>query len=71
MNYQDLINPTTLFCDIEEVKEFVKIDCSITDLECFLDACEKEELYEYCVIIKREIDDRFNQNRTGNRSKDT
>jgi hypothetical protein len=65
MDYLNIINPKKLFKSESEVHQFIKIDCTIKDLECFLDACEEQELYEYCVIIKREIDDRLNQNRTG------
>jgi hypothetical protein len=35
--------------------DFVDVDCSKEDLECFLAACEEEELYTYCHVIHEKL----------------
>lgn len=56
--YRELISPQNLFSDIEEVENFCKIreDGWREGLYKFLEICEFLELYEYCGIIKREIE---------------
>ena len=53
--YNELINPINLFKSIKELKEFINIPCTKEDLKCMLQICEKEELYEYCVLIQNKI----------------
>ena len=50
-----LISPSHLFKNIEEAKEFLEISATVRDLECFLEVCEQEELYEYCGMIQKKI----------------
>ena len=57
--YKELINPKILFSSIEEVKEFLNIECTKEDLLCFLELCEKEECYEYCTLIVNKINLKF------------
>lgn len=50
-----LISPSHLFKSLEEAKEFLEISATVRDLECFLEVCEQEELYEYCGMIQKKI----------------
>ena len=50
-----LISPSHLFKSLEEAKEFLEISATVRDLECFLEVCEQEELYEYCGMIQNHI----------------
>ena len=53
--YYELINPSNLFLNTNEVEEFI-CDCENTkELEAFLSICESEELYDYCKIISNKI----------------
>lgn len=52
---KQLLSPSNLFKSIEEVKDFLEISATVKDLQCFLDVCEEEELYEYCLIINNKI----------------
>ena len=57
ISYRDIISPSNLFSSKEEVTNFLNIESSVKDLECFLKACEEEELYEYCSLIKNKINE--------------
>jgi len=57
---KQLISPSHLFKNIEEAKEFLEISATVRDLECFLEVCEEEELYEYCSIINDKINEKTN-----------
>ena len=61
-NYYDLISPSLLFKNDKEVKNFLEEECTVEDLQCFLQACEKEELYEYCSIIVKKINEKLQRN---------
>lgn len=54
--YQQIINPSNLFNNIDEVRDFISFTDNIVELEAFLEECKKEELYEYCIVIKNKID---------------
>lgn len=58
--YKKLIDPTTLFKDENEVKEFLKLDSTIEDLISFLDDCEEKEQYKYCQLIADKIKEKQN-----------
>lgn len=55
--YLQIVNPVNLVSHFRTKEEFDKwIDIGTKkDLECALKAFEKEELYEYCEIIKNKI----------------
>lgn len=57
--YQTLIFPPNLFYNLEEFKEFIKIRETGWEvgLKNLLKLCEQFELYEYCVILKKELDE--------------
>lgn len=61
--YLELIDPQELiknFNTEEEFTKFLKIDSSgnhIKDLECTLEVFKKEELYEYCILIKSVLEE--------------
>lgn len=57
IQYEDFIDPQNLikhFSDENEFREWCKKG-TIQDLKCTLEAFEKAELYEICLIIKDEI----------------
>lgn len=58
IEYQTLIFPPNLFHSIEEFTEFIKIkeDGWKQGLMNLLKVCEDNELYEYCAVIKIELD---------------
>jgi hypothetical protein len=58
LQYQTLIFPPNLFYTLEEFEKFIKIreEGWYEGLLAVLKVCEKHELYEYCAIIKRELD---------------
>jgi hypothetical protein len=58
LEYKTLIFPPNLFYDIYEFKQFVQIkeDGWREGLLNLLKICEYDELYEYCAIIKEELD---------------
>lgn len=55
--YLQIVNPINLVSHFKTQKEFENwLDIGTKkDLECALKAFEKEELYEYCEIIKNKI----------------
>ena len=58
LEYQTLLFPPNLLYSLEEFKEFVKMrevrwKQGLLNL---LKVCEDKELYEYCTIIKKELD---------------
>ncbi len=64
--YYDLINPKDFFLDILDLKEFISVapvkslkenENMIKALDSLLQVCEKEELYEYCILVKNKIDE--------------
>lgn len=57
-SYKSLISPSNLFSSKEEVIDFLNIESTIEDLEEFLKACEEEELYEYCSLIRDKINEK-------------
>lgn len=57
---KQLLSPSNLFKSIEEVKDFLEISATVKDLQCFLDVCIDEELYEYCSIINNKINEKAN-----------
>lgn len=59
LEYEELINPKNLFTCVEEVVEFLKLPASVSELEAFLYRCEREELYEYCQLVKKEIESKI------------
>ena len=61
--YQTLIFPPNLVKTIDEFKEFVLIkeEGWETGLKNLLKICEREELYEYCTIIRDELE-KYNLN---------
>jgi hypothetical protein len=62
--YNELIHPRNLFKSVEDLKEFIKIyDEDLLSeywdgLSVMLKLCEDDELYEYCAIIKKKLDER-------------
>lgn len=58
LEYESLIFPTNLFHSVEEFEEFVKIKEEGWEqgLLNLMEICEKNELYEYCAIIKKELE---------------
>lgn len=58
LEYQTLIFPPNLFYNTEEFKEFltIKEDGWEQGLQKLLKLCETHELYEYCSLIKNELD---------------
>lgn len=66
--YNELIRPVNLFKSDDEVERFIKIrlfgdlDTHIQSLENMLELCAEDECYEWCQIIKNEID-QINENR--------
>lgn len=58
LEYESLIFPTNLFHSIEEFEEFIKIreDGWLQGMKNLLKICEQNELYEYCAVIKKELD---------------
>jgi hypothetical protein len=56
--YQTLIFPPNLFHNLEEFKQFIQIkeDGWEKGLQNLLVRCENEELYEYCDLIKKELE---------------
>lgn len=53
MKLEELISPTDLFESEEEFTDFLEVESTVEDLECFLKVCEEEELYEYCYKIQK------------------
>lgn len=59
--YLRFINPANLFVDELDFKRFIEIRDGLNDseyrdaLEYLLGWCEREELYEYCQIIKQKL----------------
>ena len=55
--YNDLTNqnPINLFPTEKDLKEFIELECTIEDLQCFLDKLLEFELYEYCAIVRDKI----------------
>lgn len=53
--YKELINPVNLFKNHKEFMDFIDIPCEVKDLQCMLEICEKEELYDYCFEINKKI----------------
>ena len=56
IDWEILTNPSTLFDNIQEVRDFLAIPATIPELEIFLQRCIDEELYLYCAEIKKKID---------------
>lgn len=58
IEYQTLIFPPNLFYNLDEFKEFltIKEDGWKQGLEKLLKLCETHELYEYCSLIKNELE---------------
>jgi hypothetical protein len=60
--YEELIRPTNLFKSTDEVRRFIKVrlfgdvDTHVRSLENMLARCEEDECYEWCAVIKTEID---------------
>ncbi len=55
--YENLINPSVMFSSTDDVREFIK-DCdSVEALEAFKKECIKEDLFEFCAIIKEKEDE--------------
>lgn len=56
--FEELIRPSQFFKNEEEVRQFLETDeeSTIEDLEEMLKACEEDECYEYCSIVKEKID---------------
>lgn len=60
--YEELIRPINLFKSTDEVRRFIKVrlfgdvDTHVRSLENMLALCEEDECYEWCAIIKTEID---------------
>lgn len=52
--YEEIINPKVLIKMIPDFEEWLKLGTK-RDLECTLEAFEKEEMYEECAIIFRKI----------------
>lgn len=57
---KQLLSPSNLFKSLKEVKEFLEISATVKDLQCFLEVCLEEELYEYCSIINNKINEKTN-----------
>jgi len=57
-SYRNLISPSNLFSSKEEVIVFLNIESTVEDLDAFLKACEDEELYEYCSLIRDKINEK-------------
>lgn len=59
--YLRFINPSNLFIDECDFKRFIEIRDGLNDdeyreaLEYLLGWCEREELFEYCQIIKNKL----------------
>lgn len=59
--YLRFINPANLFVDENDFKKFIEIRDGLDDgeyrdaLEYLMGWCEREELYEYCQIIKNKL----------------
>lgn len=59
--YLSFINPANLFIDETDFKNFIEIRDGLNDseyqeaLEYLLGWCEREELFEYCQIIKTKL----------------
>jgi hypothetical protein len=58
--YRNLISPSNLFSSEKEVMDFLNIESTVEDLKAFLLACEQEELYEYCLLIKNKLNESRN-----------
>ncbi len=58
LEYETLIFPPNLFYSLEEFEIFVQIKEEGWEqgLKNLLKLCEQHELYEYCSIIKKEMD---------------
>lgn len=58
LEYKTLIFPPNLFYSLQEFEEFIKIreEGWKEGLENVLKVCIKNELYEYCALIKKELD---------------
>lgn len=58
LQYETLIFPPSLFYNLDEFKEFltIKDDGWEQGLEKLLKLCETHELYEYCSLIKNELE---------------
>ena len=56
----NILSPSNLFNGLEEVRDFLEISATMKDLECFLDVCLEEELYEYCQLINNKINEKTN-----------
>lgn len=60
--YDELTRPVNLFKSNEEVQQFIKIrlfvdlETHVRNLENMLELCEYDECYEWCALIKAEID---------------
>lgn len=59
LEYQTLIFPPNLFHNLTEFEQFIKIkeDGWEVGLKNLLKRCEDEELFEYCALIKKELDE--------------
>lgn len=53
MKLEELISSTDLFESEEEFTDFLEVESTVEDLECFLKVYEEEELYEYCSKIQK------------------
>jgi hypothetical protein len=64
LEYETLIFPPNLFYSIEEFQEFVKIreEGWKKGMLNLLKVCEDNELYEYCAVIKKELDKEAQEN---------
>lgn len=56
--YQDLLdNPAGILQTTEELNEFLSLSASKEDLICFRNVCERNELYEWCSIVQKKINE--------------
>ena len=55
MNLEELFSPQNLLESEEEFNDFLEVESTVQDLECFLRVCEEEELYERCSKINKKI----------------
>ena len=61
LEYKTLIVPVNLLYTLEDFSEAVKSDEVGWEkgLANLLKVCEDKELYEYCTVIKKELDKRY------------